>query len=238
MTTTPVLEVHELGKRYADDGYELQPTSFSMAIGTTNAVLGANGAGKSTLFQLLSGNSFPTSGHITFMGHKLRPEQVALKHHIGYLPQNLQLPPWITGLELLRYAASLYRIPRAPERVTTMLQRWDCESFAKLPLAACSHGMQKRLALGLALIHDPKMLILDEPFSGLDLFHTKTLEEEISQRQKAGKLTILSTHIIPYVVDLCQRAAVLKDGRLTFISPWHTAKDQEKTQLIEACFFK
>lgn len=237
MSTLPILNVDNLGKRYAG-GFELAPTSFSYAAGSTNAVLGANGAGKSTLFQLLSAHSFPTSGSITFMGKLLRPEQVQLKHHLGYLPQNLQLPPWITGLELLRYAAGLYRLPDAPQRIAATLNHWNCEEFARLPLAACSHGMQKRLALGLALIHQPVMLILDEPFAGLDLIHAKILEEEISQRQRAGLLTILSTHVIPYAVTLCQTAAILQGGKLIMIDHWQEGNEQQKTAAIEGFFFK
>lgn len=237
MRTQPLLEVQQIHKRY-DQGYELKPCSFTLHEASTCAFLGANGAGKSTLFQLLAGCSHATSGTVLFMGKHLVPEQHKLKHHIGYLPQHLPLPPWISGVELLRYAAGLYRLNHAQKRIDAMLDYWDCRSYATLPLAACSHGMQKRVALALALLHDPAMVILDEPFSGLDLYHTKALEDEIAMRQKRNKLTIISTHVIPYVVTLCQWVAVLQGGQLTQLHEWPSMQPEEKTQRIEGMFFR
>ncbi len=237
LSSSPLLEVHNLSRRHPG-GFELHSTSFSLSRGTTHAILGLNGAGKSTLFQLLSANSFAASGTILLLGKVLRPEHYALKKNIGYLPQNLQLPPWISGKELLHYAARLYEIPAADQRISHMLDYWDCQSFAQLALGACSHGMQKRLALSLALLHDPLLLILDEPFSGLDLHHTRALEREILARRENGKLTILSTHVIPYVVDLCQSTAILDRGQLTHLEGWETGDDLTKKQRIEDFFFR
>jgi ABC-type multidrug transport system ATPase subunit len=236
MNSAPLLDVQGLSIRYPQ-GYELLPSSFAFAGGTTNAFLGANGAGKSTLFQLLSANLHASAGQIKLAGKLLAPEQYALKRAIGYLPQNLQLPPWITGIELLRYAANLYGIDAGPKRVEELLSYWDCREFATLALAACSHGMQKRIALALTFIHDPTFAILDEPFSGLDLYHTKALEEEISRREKLGKLTILSTHIIPYVVELCSSATIIKGGMVTSIADWKILSATEKAKKIASYFF-
>jgi ABC-2 type transport system ATP-binding protein len=236
MTAVPLLSTHLLGKKYPD-GYELQPCSLSFFPGTTNAILGANGAGKSTLFNLLSANSHPTSGSISFLGKSLRPEEFSLKQRIGYLPQNLLLPPWISGIELLRYAAGLYKLSNAEQKINQMLSYWDCHSFSRLPLIACSHGMQKRIALGLALLHEPPLLILDEPFSGLDLYHTRALEQIIVQRQRAGKVTILSTHVLPYVQRLCQTVAMIRHGQISTLSSWLSCSAEEKTKKVEDFFY-
>ena len=104
-------------------------------------------------------------------------------------------------------------------------------------MAACSHGMQKRIGLGLATIHEPKVLILDEPFSGLDLFHIKALNDTIASRAAAGLITILSTHIAPYTAALCQEVYVVDRGTVAPLIPWSDAAPPARVEIIERSFF-
>lgn len=138
------------------------------------------------------------------------------------------MPRWATGREILYYAATLHGIENPEGRVNEMLEFWDCKSYANRPIDTCSYGMLKRIGLALAVIHDPQVLILDEPFSGLDIFHIKALEEIILERSSRKKLTILSTHVIPYVAELCQRVIVIDRGQAAEVANWSGSHQLER----------
>jgi ABC-type multidrug transport system ATPase subunit len=234
--TNPIIDVKSLTKRYSAS-YCLGPLDITLSPGETIALLGQNGAGKTTLFQLLTGNLDATDGTVHVGAARLTPDKYDLKKSLGYLPQNLLLPKWVTGKEILRYAASLYQLPDPEKAVIRAMEYWDCFDYKNMPLATCSHGMQKRVALAIATLHDPACLILDEPFSGLDLFHIKALDSEIRRRQKGGQTTILSTHIAPYAASLCQRAFILEKGQLRTLDHWESADSQARVAQIEHEFF-
>lgn len=217
-------------------GFSLQAQDFELASGEIVAFLGANGSGKSTLFDLLTANSDASDGEIWWQKERLTPEKFLLKRQIGYLPQNMALPKWVTGLEVLKYAALLHALPK--EAIEHALEYWDCGSYCRKPLAACSFGMQKRIGLALATLHDPPFLILDEPFSGLDLLHIHALEEAIRARKMAAKTTVLSTHMLPYVVQSCERVFILENGQVSELSKWAEKTGSEKLTSIEEHFFQ
>ena len=104
-------------------------------------------------------------------------------------------------------------------------------------MAACSHGMQKRVGLALASFHDPELLILDEPFSGLDIFHIRALDQIIDQRRKSGKCTFISTHIAPYAARFCNRALFLVDGTCREAESWPQAEQSARVHYMESFFF-
>ncbi|MFK7823102.1 MAG: ABC transporter ATP-binding protein [Oligoflexales bacterium] len=231
-----LLSVRDLTKNYPS-GFQFGSANFDLPRGSTVAFLGPNGAGKSTLFQMLTGNLDPSEGRISIEGARLSPDAFELKRTIGYLPQHLQLPRWVSGREVLRYAANLYQLKDPIKQINNMLKRWDCLSYENQPLASCSHGMQKRVGLALANIHTPRLLILDEPFSGLDLYHMRTLEELILNRKESGYATIISTHITPFVAKLCEQVFIIKTGNVTNLEGWANHSYEDKIKLIEDKFF-
>lgn len=231
-----LLRTESLKKSFPPN-FVLRGTDIQVAYGETVAFLGANGSGKSTLFELLTGNMDPTEGEIRFRDERLLPERFQMKREFGYLPQVMHLPKWVTACEILSYAASLYKLSNKVDKVKEALVFWDCEEFQKRPLATCSFGMQKRVGLALATLHDPLCLILDEPFSGLDLFHIHTLEQAIAKRQSEGKTTLLSTHMISFVVKLCQKVFLFDKGNLSLLNGWEAWTPEEKATRIEKHFF-
>lgn len=231
------LRVQNLAKEFPQ-GFKLKVADFTIAPGEIIAFLGANGAGKSTLFDLLTGHSDASEGNISLGEEKLIPENFILKRRIGYLPQTMHLPKWVTAQEILTYATLLYHIPKVREHVQAALDYWDCASYQSKPIAACSYGMQKRIGLALATLHDPQYLILDEPFSGLDLFHIKNLENAIQKRRKDNKTTLLSTHILPYVVRSCERVFIISKGQVLEIADWRSLSADERTVQLEQHFFR
>lgn len=230
-----ILTATDVLKKYPT-GFQSGPSTFSIQAGEAVAFLGPNGAGKSTLFQMISGNMDPDSGQIFFQDQKLHPEAYEIKKQIGYLPQNMMLPKWSTGKEVLNYAAGLYQISNPVSKLKELMEYWDCGSYQHKPLESCSHGMQKRIGLALSCLHNPRLLILDEPFSGLDLFHIRALIDEIRRRKENGLGTILSTHIAPYVARLCSSVLVIESGSMSSLEGWSELSESDKVSGIESRF--
>lgn len=218
-------------------GFKLGPVNLTIAAGTTVGMMGPNGAGKTTLFQLTTGNSDATAGHITFNGHKMGMSAHLLKRQMGYLPQDAVLPEWSTAAELLIYASSLYELPNSKHLVDRSLTFWDCQAFKDRPISRCSYGMQKRIGLAVSTIHQPSLLILDEPFSGLDLFHVRALEDLLKARAKSGFSTIISTHVPSHLALIANQLLLVREGKVESLPGWHEAGPQERVQMIERSFF-
>lgn len=230
------LHLSNLVKRYASSSFVLGPLNVEMAPGARLALFGKNGAGKSTLFQLLTGHMPADEGTIQIFGEKMHTGAFTLKRRIGYLPQNLELPRWVSAYDIITYALKLHGLQPLDRIRSETLAYWDAESYAKKPLGACSYGMQKRVALALATLHNPDLLILDEPFSGLDLYHIHSLENLLAGRN-AQQLSIISTHVAAHVARLCDRAITIHNGAMAEIDAWGRAGMLERMDLMEEQFF-
>jgi ABC-type multidrug transport system ATPase subunit len=230
------MQVENLTKTYGT-GFTLGPVSCSFDPGQTVGILGKNGAGKSTFFELLTGNMDATTGSITMSQGRLTPDRPDLKRLIGYLPQNPVLPKWVTANEILSYSALLHELSDSVEKVKDSKLYWDCEGYASKPIATLSYGMQKRVGLALATLHNPDILILDEPHSGLDLFHVRALDEAIQDRKKQGKTTIISTHVSSFAAAMCDRLHMIDRGELKLLDGWQQLSFMDRMAAIDVAFF-
>ncbi|HYX33031.1 MAG TPA: ABC transporter ATP-binding protein [Oligoflexus sp.] len=230
------LEIASLSKTFAQSQFRLGPMNLQMHEGDSLALFGKNGAGKSTLFHLITGHLRPDEGRIQVFGETMKVDAFALKRRMGYLPQNLDLPRWVSGFDIITYAMKLHGMQPLAATRDRILEYWDCTSFAHKPLAACSYGMQKRIALALASMHKPDLLILDEPFSGLDLFHIRALENLLEER-RGRQLTIVSTHVAAYAAKLSNRAATMREGQVAELQRWPEADFMARIRLMEEQFF-
>lgn len=245
-----MLEIVDIVKKYEE--FQLGPINMELnakktassdkaaqpgnSEGTIVGLVGPNGAGKSTLFKAITGSYDLDQGRIKVHQQIMTPENFELKRKLGYLPQNLSLPRWATPKELAHYAATLLGIPH--QEASKELLYWDCVDYIDRPIAQCSHGMAKRVGLTVSLIHQPALCILDEPFTGLDLTHIQSLFDRLQQRKKQGLVTILSTHIAPYVSRLCDELYTIENGKMSYIDRWPTLTQHEKEQEIEDIFIK
>lgn len=234
--TEILLNTNNLSKTWGDT-FTLGPVNLALSGGETVALHGKNGAGKSTLLALLTGNLDASQGEVRILDQRLTPDTPLVKRQIGYLPQNPTLPRWASASEILTYAAGLYGLSQPRERVQAAQVYWDCASYKDKPLATLSYGMQKRVGLALASLADPAILLLDEPYSGLDVYHIKALDDAMSQRRHQGKLTILSTHIAPYTAKHCQRVFFLDQGKLSHVDNWQQLDFVQRIESIERYFF-
>ena len=191
----------------------LHKVSMRMDAGELVAILGPNGAGKSTLLAIVSTLLAPTAGDVRYDDHT-SATGAALRARIGLLGHDLYLYPELSPAENLRFFAGLYRIDRVEERISTALDRAGLTDRRDDPVAGFSRGMRQRLALERALLHDPRLVLLDEPFTGLDDAATGALVGRLRELRAAGRLILVITHDLDTVDGIADRALMLHRGRL------------------------
>ena len=192
----------------------LARVSLTCRAGEVLGLLGPNGAGKSTLLAILATLLSPSSGEVRYGGRAGTEAGPALRARLGFLSHDLHLYPELTARENLVFFARLYGLPDVDGRVAAALTRAGLAARADDVVAGYSRGMRQRLALERALLHDPRLLLLDEPFTGLDDASVAALVDRLKERRAAGRIVVVVTHDLDVAEVLLDRVAVLKDGRL------------------------
>jgi heme exporter protein A len=192
----------------------LAGVSARFSAGEVSLLMGPNGAGKSTLLAILSTNSEPTSGEVRFgeLDHKQATRQVSQR--IGLLSHAPLLYPELSPRENLLFFARIYGRQDAKAWVESWLEQVVLTHAAERPVRLLSHGMKQRVALGRALLHDPDLLLLDEPFTGLDRAGVELLRGEIARARRQNRIVIVVTHDVDAVDGLCDQLVVLRRGRV------------------------
>ena len=180
-------------------------------------LLGPNGAGKSTLLSILATLITPSDGEVRYGVHRAHQAGAALRARLGLLAHDLHLYPELTARENLDFFARLYGLPDVPRRVGRALAEAGLEDRRDDLVTSFSRGMRQRLALERALLHEPRLLLLDEPFTGLDDASAAALVARLRQLRADGRIIVVATHDLDVAEGLLDRAAVLRDGRLLAI---------------------
>jgi ABC-2 type transport system ATP-binding protein len=218
--TAPAIETQNLTKEYPH-GFlhlkrktSLENLTMQVEDGEVFGFLGPNGAGKSTTIKLLMGIIFPTAGSAQILGKPV--SDVSMHRDIGYLPEQPYFYDYLTAAEVLDYFARFHGFSAAErkERVQKMLQRVGLETAGKIHLRKFSKGMLQRVGLAQAILHDPKLVILDEPMSGLDPVGRREVRDIILDLKNAGTTILFSTHILSDAETLCDRVGVIAGGQL------------------------
>ncbi|MDX1681917.1 MAG: ABC transporter ATP-binding protein [Phycisphaeraceae bacterium] len=215
----PVIKCAALSKVFKDFWLRdrvraVQEVDLDILAGEVFGLLGPNGSGKSTTIKMILGLLKPTSGRVFVYGQ--RPENVRTKRLIGYLPEESYLYPFLTARETLDYYARLFGIggPQRRRRIDMLLEMVGLEAVQRRPVGEYSKGMQRRIGLAQALINDPKLLILDEPTTGLDPIGTRQIKDLIVELAERGKTVLLCSHLLADVEDVCDRVAIMFGGRV------------------------
>jgi ABC-2 type transport system ATP-binding protein len=192
----------------------LEGLTMQVQDGEVFGLLGPNGAGKSTTIKLLMGIIFPTAGSARILGKPV--SDVSMHRDIGYLPEQPYFYDYLTAAEVLDYFARFHTYSAAErgERVQKMLEKVGLETAGKIQLRKYSKGMLQRVGLAQAILHDPKLVILDEPMSGLDPVGRREVRDIVLELKNAGKTILFSTHILPDAEMLCDRVGVIAGGKL------------------------
>jgi ABC-2 type transport system ATP-binding protein len=210
-----VLEVRNLTKRYnripAVDG-----VSFTIRPGEILGYLGPNGAGKSTTVKVLIGLIEPTNGEILFNGRDVRNDWPGFLQSVGYVPEEPHLYPQLSGLEYLQLVGRLRGLKRnvLEPRMDAMFRLFSLWEDRYTPLASYSKGMRQKVLLSAALLHNPDLLILDEPFSGLDVNTAIMLRTLIRALADEGKMILYSSHVLEVVEKVCSSVIILRKGKV------------------------
>lgn len=197
--------------------------SLTCQAGEIIGLLGPNGAGKSTLLSILATLLTPSSGEVRYGGRTAAEAGGALRGCIGLLAHDLHLYPELSARENLTFFGRLYDVPDVDRRVDAALERAGLTSRADDGVSGFSRGMRQRLALERALLHEPRLLLLDEPFTGLDDASTSTLVARLRELRGRGGILVLTTHDLDVADGLIDRMAVLRDGRLASAEVTHDA---------------
>src|SRR5262252_8783896 len=198
-----------LKKRISLEGLNMQ-----VETGEIFGFIGPNGAGKTTAIKLLMRLIFPTAGTARILGKPI--SDIDMHRDVGYLPEQPYFYDYLTAAELLDYFARIHDLPAAErhERVHRMLKKVGLETAGKIQLRKYSKGMLQRVGMAQAILHDPKLVILDEPMSGLDPVGRREVRDIILELKNAGKTILFSTHILSDAETLCDRVAVIAGGKL------------------------
>jgi len=212
------IETTDLTKRYGDV-LALDGVSLAVEAGTSFGLLGTNGAGKSSLFKLLVGHLTPDAGTVEVAGRDVTTAGHELREVVGYVPEHAGFPAALTGREVLTFQARLRGLPAKSraDRVEAALGTVGLSDAADRRVGGYSNGMNRRLALGSALLARPKLLLLDEPTAGLDPLGVEEFHRIVDRlRREEGLTVVVTTHVLSEVETLCDDAAVLHDGELLF----------------------
>jgi len=232
------IKVHNLTKQYGKI-LAVDNISFTVNQGEVFGFLGPNGAGKTSTIRLLTGQTKPTSGVAAVAGYDVIHESTKAKTHIGVVPEVSNLYDEMDAWGNLIFAAELYRVPKneRDKRAKELLQLFGLYERRTSRVGTFSRGMRRRLTIAAALIHKPDILFLDEPTTGLDVQSSRTIRNLVKELNEKGTTVFLTTHYIEEADQLCQRVAIINQGRIATVDgPEKLKASVEQHQIIDISF--
>jgi ABC-2 type transport system ATP-binding protein len=210
-----MLELRNVSKRFPAV-LAVDNVSFQVRPGEITGYLGPNGSGKSTTLKMVTGLIEPSWGEILFAGERIQRDLIAHKRRFGYVPEEPHLYSHLTGLEYLVMVGDLRGLPPGPtaERIDGLLQLLGLHGSRYSPLSAYSKGMRQKVLLAAALLHNPDLILLDEPFSGLDVASGQVMRSLIQELAARGKAVLFSSHELDTVERVCSRVVILHRGKI------------------------
>jgi heme exporter protein A len=215
LSTPAAVLVRDLRKDYGHHE-ALRGVDLEVDPGTFLTIFGPNGAGKTTLMKVLSTLTRPTEGTALVGGKNVVKEAAAVRKRVGVISHNTYLYAQLSGLENLEFYAAMYRVPNARQRALTLLKKMDLFTRMDDRVAAYSRGMQQRLSVARALLHDPELLLLDEPYTGLDQHASRVLAEVLQGLRDGNRTVIMTTHNLQEGLTGCDRVAILVEGQFAY----------------------
>lgn len=232
-----MLEISHLTKIYKGGKKAVDDLSLSVAEGDICGFIGRNGAGKTTTIKCVTGIMDFDEGDVRIGGRSIRTDPIACKKMIAYIPDNPDLYDNLTGVKYLSFIADIYRVDKRDRDrlIEKYAAAFELTKDLGDVISAYSHGMKQKLALISALIHNPKLIILDEPFVGLDPTASFKLKQTMREMCNEGAAIFFSTHVLEVAEKLCDKVAVIKRGRLIAFGTMEEIKGDES---LESAFFE
>jgi ABC-2 type transport system ATP-binding protein len=210
-----MIEFQDLTRAYGDF-IAVKPLALTVSRGEMFGFLGPNGAGKTTTIRMMMGILVPTSGRALINGFDCHTERPQVQRHVGYLPDNPYFYDFLRGREILQFVAEMHGLPRAEAAARTqrLLEEFGLADVVDEFAVNYSMGMKKKLGLACALIHDPDVLILDEPINGLDPRAAREVQDRLKAAAAQGKTIFMSTHLLDMAERVCTRVGIIHRGEL------------------------
>ena len=235
-----MISVNHVSKRYNKRDMVVDDVSFTVEKGRIFGLLGPNGAGKTTLMQMIATLLEPTSGIVSICGLDTKASAQEIRKKIGFLTTEIKLDPLSTPNQLFDFFSELYDIPK--EKIASHKQesfaRFGIEPFANKRIAELSTGMKQKISIVISLIHDPQVIIFDEPTNGLDILTSRQVMDYLLELREKGCCVLLSTHIFSVAEQLCDEIAILVDGKIVDQGSAKELAEKTVSKTFEEAFFK
>jgi len=210
-----MLEIRGLTKHYRNRAV-VDDVSFTVRPGEVTGYLGPNGSGKSTTVKIIVTLTEPTRGQVLVDGRDIRGDLAGFKRRLGYVPEEPVLYSYLTGLEYLQLMGRLRRLPAAQveRKANDLLELFALGSYRHAPISTYSKGMKQRVLISAALLHDPDLLILDEPLSGIDVTSAQLFQHLLAELARAGKTILYISHVLEVVEKVCAQVVIIYKGTI------------------------
>ena len=233
---TNMLSVNEVSKSYPGKENALKEVSFQVDAGEICGLVGNNGAGKSSIIRCIVGAQEADAGEIFINGKSLKKESVLCKAELGYIPDNQAVYHYLTGRQYLDLISSFYDISKAAkeERIANLVYMLQMEDVIHKPVSAYSRGMKQKLLIMAAIIHEPNLIVMDEPFTGLDPSTVEQLIKVINAERERGAGILFSSHMLDIVTRISDKVVVIKNGNIEhpFIKAEQKCEDERTLSLV------
>ena len=232
-----MIQVSQLTKEYGEKK-AVDDISFEVGKGEIVGYLGPNGAGKSTTLKMLVGLLEPTSGKISVAGYDAETELLELKQHIGYVPEEAQLYEHLTLIEHLQLMGRLYHLAeeRISHKIVEFVKLFEMEPQANQRISSFSQGMRQKCLIMSALLHNPEVLFLDEPFTNLDVTTVTFMKSLLQRLADLGKTILYCTHILEVAETLCPRIMIINEGKIIADAPVTALRQQTNREALNEIF--
>ena len=228
-----MIEIKNVTKKYGNN-IALKDVSFTVNDGEIFAFIGHNGAGKTTLIKAIVGIHKFDEGDILINGKSIKLDPVSCKKEMAFVPDNPELYEQMKAIDFINFICDIYEVPQdiREKNIKKYAKLFEIENNLNDTVESFSHGMKQKIALISALAHDPKILIMDEPFVGLDPKAVFDVKEIMNEMIKEGKIVFFSTHILDVAEKLCSRVAIIKKGELVKVGNMKEIKGDESLEKV------
>lgn len=234
--------VNQLAKTFYDEArgevHAVQGINFECHAAEIFGLLGANGAGKTTTLRMLSTILAPTSGTASVLGHDVATQGEAVRRNLGFYSASTALYPRLTAKETIEFFARINRYPseKVAERVDYLITRFGISKYADARIDKLSSGMKQKVSIARTVAHDPPLLIFDEPTVGLDVLNALEMQDVIREFRSQGKTILFSTHVMSEAEKLCDRIAIIHNGRILACGTLNDLRQDTGTHYLEDIF--
>ncbi|MEP6994229.1 MAG: ABC transporter ATP-binding protein [Acidobacteriota bacterium] len=232
-----MIEVEGLVKAYRDVT-AVDHLSFRVSSGEVLGLVGPNGAGKTTTLRCLAGILPPNAGRISIAGYDLKLQPIDAKQRLAFMPDEPRLFEYLTVADHLVLMARLYQVDRAPEKAKALLDELELSGKENSLPSELSRGMKQKLVIACGLLHDPEVLIFDEPLTGLDPGSIRKMKRTIVDRAQGGATVLLSSHLLPLVEEICSRVLILTHGKSALYGTMEEIRAAGQDATLEDIFLR